>query len=350
MKTNKQNSNQNSNQVLNKQLHPMRINYRKPHDIKQFCKDDLSIIISWMKFFIKPGKTLVYFAAGNRIDDEYKNLFYDNVILVDYNFRGCTYDGEKIFCLSLDAIVAVYILKQLNVKIDCFVCICEGLYEGNGKYSINSNYFLNYCFPLFADTVLYMANNKEYYAGSEYKNIRAHYLELPFIKKRRVTPEDDEYISPLIFSPNEGHKAEVYLFEDKLDFKSSFNCGETPIHVHQDSIWNFEEELDIIYIGFENNYQKAIYEKLETKIIDTANFQKINLRGCINDKNMIHAFISDKKIKKVGIMTNGSYYIDIINFLKIEIHKDLEEIHFFHLENDNNEISVEDYNLQMLCC
>jgi hypothetical protein len=250
----------------------------------------------------------------------------------------------------LDAIAAVYILKQLKVKIDCFIAIQEGLYEGGGRYAINSNYFLNYCFPLFSDTVLYMANKKEYYCGSEYSNLREHYLELPFINKRKVTPEDDEYISPIIFSPYDGHKAEVYLFENKLNVKNSFNCGEIPIHVHQDSIWNFDEELDIIYIGFENSYQKAVFEKLESKIIDTANLQRINLRGCINDKNMIHAFISDKKIKKVGIMTNGSYFIDLISFIKIEIHKNLEEIHFFHLENDNNKISVEDYNLQMLCC
>jgi hypothetical protein len=339
MKSKEQNSNQNSNQGENNQLHPMRINYRMPHDIKQFCKDDLSIIISWMKFFIKPGKTLVYFAAGNQIDEAYKNLSYDNIILVDQSFRGCTFDGDKIFYLSMDAIVAVYVLKNINVKIDCFVCINEGLYEGGAHYAINSNYFLNYCYPLFSDTLLFLANNKEYYCGSEYSNLRDHYLELPFINKRRVTPEDAEYISPMIFSPNEGHKAEVYLFEDKLDVKNSINCGEIPIHVHQDSIWNFEDELDIIYIGFENNYQKAIYEKLETKIIDTSNFQRMNLRGCINDDNMINAYITDKKIKKVGIMTNGSYFIDLIKFLSFEINKDVEEIHFFHLENANQEFS-----------
>jgi hypothetical protein len=293
-----------------------------------------------MEFFIKPGKTLVYFASGNRVDEEYKNLKYDNVILVDYTFKHCSYDGNKIFSLCLDAIVAVYILKQLNVKIDCYVSVNEGIYEGGGKYSLNSNYFLNFCFPLFSDTVLYMANKKEYYAGSEYANLRKHYLELPFKSKRTVLPEDAEYISPIIFSPYEGYRAEVFLFVNKLDSNSSFNCGDIPIHVHKNSIWNSEEELDVIYVGFENNYQKAIFEKLEPKIIDTANFNLIN-RECINDINLVNAHFTDKNIKKVGIMTNGSYYFDLTKFLSLEINKDVEEIHFFNLENADQEFSFE---------
>ena len=341
MKSDKGNSSKNLNQeVENKLLHPLRINYKMPHDIERFCKNDLSLIISWLKFFIKPGKTLVYFASGNRIDKEYKNLSYDNVILVDYTFKGCTFDGEKVFCLSLDAIVAVYILKQLNVKIDCFVCVNEGLYEGGGHYAINSNYFLSYCYPLFSDTIIYMANNKEYYAGKEYANLRSHYIELPFKNKRTVLPEDVDYISPLIFSPFEGHKAEVFLFEHKLDSNGSFNCGDIPVHIHKNSIWNYEEELDVIYVGFENHYQKAIFEKLEPKIIDTSNFQQINNRECINDNNLINAHFTDKNIKKVGIMTNGSYF-DITKFLSVGINKNVEEIHFFHLENADLEFSFE---------
>ena len=339
MKSDRQNSNQNSNQEVDNQLHPLRINYRMPQEIERFCKDDLSLIISWLKFFIKPGKTLVYFASGNRIDEKYKDLPYDNVILVDYTFKHCSYNG-KVFCLSMDAIVAVYILKQLNVKIDCFVGIQEGLYEGGAHYAINSNYFLNYCFPLFSDTVLYMANRKEYYAGSEYANLREHYLELPFKNKRIVLPEDTEFISPKIFSPLEGYRAEVYLFEKKLESMDNFNCGEIPVYVHKNSIWNYEEKLDIIYVGFENRYQKAIFEKLEPKIIDTANFQFSN-RESINDNNLIYAYITEKQIKKVGVMTNGSYYIDLTKFLSIEPHKDLEEIHFFHFENADHEFSFE---------
>lgn len=341
MKSDKENSNQNSNKDVNNELHPLRINYRMPQEIERFCKDDLSLIISWLKFFIKSGKTLVYFASGNRVDPEYKNLGYDNVILVDYTFKGCTFDGEKVFCLSLDAIVAVYILKQLNVKIDCFIATNEGLFEGGGHYAINSNYFLNYCFPLFSDNVLFMANKKEYYCSSEYSNLRNHYLELPFNYKRTVLPEDVEFISPKIFSPFEGYRTEVFLFENKLDIESTFYCGKIPVHVHKNSIWNYEEELDLIYVGFENRYQKAIFEKLESKIIDTASFQQLNNREFINDDNLINTYITDRQIKKVGVMTNGDYYIDLTKFLPIGVHKNLEEIHFFHFENADQEFSFE---------
>jgi hypothetical protein len=341
MKSDKSKSNQNSIQEETNQLHPLRINYKMPHDINRFCKDDLSLIISWLKFFIKPGKTLVYLASGNRIDKEYKNLSYDNVILVDYTFKGCTFDGEKVFCLSLDAIVAVYILKQLNVKIDCFVGIQEGLYEGGAHYAINSNYFLNYCYPLFSDKLLFMANGKEYYAGSEYVNLRDNYLELPFRDRQTVLPEDVEFISPKIFSPLDGYRAEVFLFENKLDIESTFYSGDIPVYIHKNSVWNYAEELDIIYVGFENRYQKAIFEKLEPKIIDTASFQQLNNLKCINDDNLINAYITDRNIKKVGIMTNGSFYFDITKFLSVGINKDVEEIHFFHFENADQEFSFE---------
>lgn len=162
---------------------------------------------------------------------------------------------------------------------------------------------------------------------------------MPFKFKRTVFPDDVEYISPVIFSIFEGYRAEIFFFENKLDIESTFYGGNIPIHVNKNSIWNYEEEIDFIYVGFENNYQKAIFEKLEPKIIDTANFQQLSNRECINVNNLINAYITQKQIKKVGIMTNGSYYFDVTKFLSVEINKDIEKNHFFHFEDADLEFS-----------
>jgi len=245
-------------QKFDNKLSPsMKINYRTPSDLTEFTNENLLSIINWMSQFIKLGRTLVYFASGTHVYNEYKSLAYENVILVDYSFKQCCYDGDKIFTLSLDALMAVYVLKRLNVKIDCLVCINEGLYEGGGKYSINSDSFLGYCFPLFSDRLMHLGI-KNYYCGSEYFHQRTHYLDLPYSEKMILTPKDENYILPLIFSPHQGHRAEVTLLETKSDREHCFNCGEISIHVVHGSIWDKAEKLDLLLVGCENDYQKLV--------------------------------------------------------------------------------------------
>lgn len=93
-----------------------------------------------IKSAIKNGKTLLYLASGNNTDG-FSELPFDNVILVDLGFEDTKTVGNLLI-LKMDAIEAVFLLSTLNVKIDAFVCINEGLYEGGGNYPINSNWFM----------------------------------------------------------------------------------------------------------------------------------------------------------------------------------------------------------------
>lgn len=322
-------------QKFDNKLSPsMKINYRTPHDLNEFANENLLSIINWMSQFIKLGRTLVYFASGTHIYNEYKSLAYENVILVDYSFKQCCYDGDKIFTLSLDALMAVYVLKRLNVKIDCLVCINEGLYEGGGKYSLNSDSFLGYCFPLFADRLIHLGI-KDYYCGNEYFHQRTHYLDLPYNEKNVITPIDNDYISPLIFSPQQGHRAEVTVLENKSDKVHRFNRDGILLSIIHGSIWDDAEKLDLLFVGYENDYQKSVFQKIENKTIDLKSFEKKNGRFTLEAKKSINELCLDNQIERIGFIPNGVCYLDLAVFLANTGQNNLKEICFFHLNKDD---------------
>jgi len=309
----------NSTQKLESEVSAsMILSCRMSSKMNELCKENLVPIICWLKLFIKPGKTLVYFASGTHINDEYKNLNYENVILVDHSFKNCSYDGEKIICLGLDAIVAVFVLRQLNIKIDFLICINEGLYEGGGRYSLNSDSFLGYCFPLFSEKLIHLGI-KNYYCGNEYFHQRTHYLDLPYNEKKILTPIDKGYISPSIFS-TEGYRASVTLLENKSGTNYSFKSGGITVHVKHSSIFDFEDKLDVLFLQYENSCQKMTFERLEHKLVD--------LRG--EDNNSISKFCINNQYEKIGLIPNGSDYIDLVKSLS-ESDNHIKEIYFFHL-------------------
>lgn len=297
-------------------------------------KENLSVVIDWLKPFIKSGKTLVYFASGTRIHKEYQNLAYENIILVDYCFKSCNCIGDKIITLSLDALMAISVLKTLNVKIDCLVCINEGLYEGGGRYSINSDGFLGYCFPLLADRFIHMGI-KDYYCGIEYCHQREHYLDLPYLEKKILNSIDHEYISPLIFSPHQGHRVEVTVMENKSDKVHRFNRDGISLSIIHGSIWDEAENLDLIFVRYENDYQKSVFQKIENKAIDLKSFEKRNGRFTLEAKKSINQLCLDNQIEKIGFIPNGVCYLDLVVFLANTGQNNLKEICFFHLNKDD---------------
>jgi len=324
----------NSVQKLESELSAsMILSYRIPYKMNELYKEDLTPIICWLKLFIKPGKTLVYFASGTHIQDEYKNLNYENVILVDYSFKNCSYDGEKVICLGLDAIVAVSVLRQLSVKIDCLVTINEGLYEGGGRYSLNSDSFLGYCFPLFSDKLIHLGI-KDYYCGNEYFHQRTHYLDLPYNEKKILTPIDEGYISPSIFS-TEGYRAIVTLLEKKSGNNYSFKYGRIIVNVKHASIFDFENKLDVLFVQYENNCQKMVFEKLEPKLIDLRSFTKENNKFSNDAKNSINELCINNQYEKIGFIPCGVNYMDLINSLSEHYQNGLKEVFFFHLNKDD---------------
>ena len=111
-------------------------------------------------------KNLVYFASGDpkRV---FKDLPFDKVYLVDYRLKlqkNKNRDNSKVVLLPMDCFDAIDYFKKNQISIDCFVCLNEGLYEGGGRYPINSDLFVGYSMQVIRSSYIHIFD-KSYYGN-----------------------------------------------------------------------------------------------------------------------------------------------------------------------------------------
>jgi hypothetical protein len=271
-------------------------------------------------------RTLVYFASG-----PYKNVYeflpYDQVYLVDYCFAGNrnhhnqVSKSGKVLCLGMDCLSAVDFLKRSKVKIDCFVVLNEGLFEGGGHYAINSDMFLGYAIPILKDKYIHIVN-KNYY-GNQYHHVS---MDLPY-QMTAINEGDQDYIDPFLFSDDEYHKgfAKVYRME-KLTSTQDLNLNSNiKISIIQDSIWNHADELDLMAISITPQGQGDFFQRLN-KVISLRDLSLVQILDlCVR-----------KKIENIGLTpwSRGKYstFIDLIRNYSKEYPK---SISLFHLNRND---------------
>lgn len=266
-------------------------------------------------------RTLVYFASG-----PYKNVYeflpYDQVYLVDYCFAGNrnhhnqVSKSVKVFCIGMDSLLAVDYLKKSKVKIDCFVALNEGLYEGGGHYAINSDMFLGYVMPILKDKYIHIVN-KNYYGNQYHVSMDLSY------QMTAINEGDLDYIDPFLFSNDEYHKgfAKVYRME-KLTSEQDLNINPNiKISIIQDSIWSHSDELDLMAMSITSQGQGDFFLGLN-KVISTRDY----------NIDQILDFCVQNKIERIGFTpwakNNYSSFIDQIKNHTKEYPK---KISLFHL-------------------
>lgn len=293
-----------------------------------------SLDISEIKSLVRKGKTLVYFASGTFVNPKYKNLDYENIFLIDYAFRENTFDG-KLFCLKLDNIEAVNLFKDIGLKIDFFVSLNEGLFEGGGKYPVNSDVFLGYCFPIFSDKLIHLGC-KEYYSGRDFSHLRHHFLDLPFENKTELTSESKDYISPNIFSEMwEGSK--IVELKRKTNRIHKILFSNIDVIVKHDSIWSDETSLDAIFTRFDDEYQMHKIQQFNNRVY-AIKHKKSNTYKTYDIKAIIE-LCQKNGYKKIGLVPNGLNYLDQINTFTLRANGYPNEIFYYHLnKGDLNEI------------
>jgi hypothetical protein len=289
--------------------------------------------IRWFEDRKRAGKSLVYFASGTIINKDFLDLNYDNIFLIDYDFRGNSYYGDKIFCLKLDCIEAISLLKKLRITINCFVGLNEGLSEGGGHYPINSDCFLGYSFPLFSDTLIHIGC-KDYYYGKEFSHLWRHFLDLPYLEKHNLKLGDPEYISPLMFS-QWGERASVTLLKKKSTKEHKFTFNGQVVTLRHKSIWEDIEQLDAIYVRYDNSYQKERIEAIEKKAypvkyngLYTPNYKTYSFAEVIDMCNSL-------KFNKIGIVPTGGNNLKMIEEIKLKKSDYPNEIILYHLNKDD---------------
>jgi len=281
-------------------------------------------------------KTLVYFASGPN-KTEYQDLDFDQIYLIDNFFKKKQqaqidiFNSGKVFCIGMDCIQAVNFLRKQHVKIDCFVSLNEGLYEGGGRYAINSDFFIGYAMSLFKDNYIHIMN-KAYYQN-KYKVS----MDLPFIAEE-LNQNDTRYISPSIFSKNSFHKGNAKVFQ-MSKIKNTHPIKINPnikISVIHDSIWNYYHELELVVISILEQGQGAFFDKIP---------KVININH--NDLDEIFSKCQKNKLCKIGFMpwARGNYG-SFIEKIKSYDQGYPDEILLFHL-NKKDYKSVKDHALKV---
>jgi hypothetical protein len=270
-------------------------------------------------------RTLVYFASG--IDrPEYQELDFDRIILIDNCFKNRRRYPKRIFnkgkltCLGMDCLESVEYLKNENIKIDCFVSLNEGLYEGGGSYAINSDFFLGYIMPLLKDNYIHIMNQDYYH------NMYNVSMDLPY-EMEEISENEKDYISPFTFSKDDYHKGHAKVYKMARIFKTqnfAFN-SRLKFSINHDSIWNQYEKLDLIVISFTQQGQGTYFDKLP-KIL--------NLNS--NSIDEVFEYCKTNMIEKVGFTPWGNgYYRSFIKRLKDFEENFPKEIFLFHLNKDD---------------
>jgi hypothetical protein len=290
-------------------------------------------VIEWIKPLLKSGKNLVYFASGTYVNPEYKKLKYENVFLIDYCFRQNSYDGEKIFCLKLDNIEAVNLFRVLEIKIHFFVGLNEGLNEGGGRYPINSDSFIGYCFPLFTDRLLHIGC-KDYYHGTEFAHLRQHFLDLPFQEKLELTNDSQDYISPSHFS-NLGQRATLIALNKKVKRIHKISSSLIDIYVEHNSVWSAKDELDAIFTRFDTEFQKIMIQKFNKNVFPIKSYSMYEPQYKTYDTNEIIELCQNNKFRKIGLVPNGMNYTNQIKLFEQQANGFPKVIRYFHLNKDD---------------
>lgn len=275
-------------------------------------------------------KTLVYFASGP-IRAEYQDLDFDKIYLIDNCFRNRQRNTSKVFsegkitCVGMDCLESIEFLKKEEVKIDCFVSLNEGLYEGGGSYAINSDMFLGYAMPIFKKSYIHIMN-KNYYHHMYHVS-----MDLPYTIEE-IKEAESSYLSPNIFSKDEYHKEYAKVFQMDRLIPKNIEISLNPtikLKIIHDSIWNYYDNLDALIISFSEQGQRDFFDKIP-KVL---NKNAIKLDD-------IFDFCKRNKIQKIGFTPwRAGNYRDFLSKFKKQKVEYPNEILLFHLnKTDYKEI------------
>jgi hypothetical protein len=275
-------------------------------------------------------RTLVYFASGCD-SPEYLELDFDRIVLIDNCFKNkrrypeSIFKRSKITCIGMDCLESIEYLKKENIKIDCFVSLNEGLYEGGGSYAINSDMFLGYAMPLFKEQYIHIMNKNYYH------NMYNVSMDLPYIIEE-IKENDSRYLSPFIFSKNNYHKGHAKVFSMSMCDKSKSEIKinhRIKMQIIHDSIWNYYEELDTCVISFSDQGQVDFFER-KPKVL---NFKNISI-------DEIFEYCERNKIRKIGFTPFGrGKYNGFLKKLEGWNNEYPEEVILYHLnKSDYREI------------
>jgi hypothetical protein len=291
-------------------------------------------------------KTLLYLASG-KYYPEYAALPFDRLIFVDRSpgyAKSYPENNPQIRFIGADALRAIDMLKQEEVKVDCLVSVNEGLDEGGGNYPIFSGFLMGYLSPLLHDKFTLVCNLNNY--KSKYKILNK--LDWGFKKLKKIEPGMEGYIDPAQFSYAQHQSASanfgnVYLMQrDRSEISLNIPNSFTQAKIIHGSIWDDEQILDVIGLNLLSKHSLHDYSN--------GNYNKNN------EKNKIRTVDSFFEAKSKVMDINGRSFAEIMADCKAKGCQRIgltpwkkgdykEVIEYLKNNNDNAFISITFYHL-----
>jgi len=122
-----------------------------------FETEDPAAVVEALKG-LRGARTFLYLSSGHRVPDEYREIPYDAIVLVNYGFANPPAD-DRLFCLATDNNRAVVTLHAAGAKVHCVVGITDGCCEGGNYECVNSTSFFGRLSPILADEILYVTDH-----------------------------------------------------------------------------------------------------------------------------------------------------------------------------------------------
>lgn len=217
-----------------------------------------SYLLNLKEDLIKNGRTLFYPYCGLENLDYLKTLNYQNFIVADsqtkfYSCENFDMGRRRIITIDLDPLMVMFMMLDLNVKIDCIVGIKDEI------YSDNYSFLLEMSIPLLRDKITYIGSSR--FRIGPFKEIDKYSKKLPFKCKFNIRTDF------FVFFPDKelndiykiwGKDNDVFQM-DSLSKRSKVTLiNGKRVYLIQDSIWSYIDMLDLAFIEYDNTFQQSI--------------------------------------------------------------------------------------------
>ena len=320
-------------------------------------------IQSILERFTERSRNLVYFASGTdlkKIKSYYSDIrfrVFDNIVLVDFNHRvNAIIDGDNItvwsffnqqqklkalynvchfgvditdpagvkgniICLRADAIDAVDIFRQNDIKFDYFTVLNEGWAHFP---AMNNHAFTGYVLPVLKDVYYHFA----------WDAYRKYINKLPFTRIDKIEPGNESYLE--VYSQNHTSARSLLKLSGRTNSNIFRTINKVKVYLIRKSIWEDRDELDRIFISLRNNdFPKDSYWGKIRARDEKVSFMK---RGSITGyQDLLTEADSSVRNIVVGFIPMGFHgsYQSVIDFIRGHKFRNIKEIRFYHLDRND---------------
>ncbi|MGE5406703.1 MAG: hypothetical protein ACM3NR_03235 [Methanosarcina sp.] len=320
-------------------------------------------IRSILRRFTGKSRNLVYFASGidlKTIKKYYSDArfkAFDNIVLVDFHHRvNAIIDDDNItvwnffcppqelkafnnvfrfgtdisdpagvkgniICLRADAIDAVDIFRQNNIKFDYFTVLNEGWVHFP---AMNNHAFTGYALPIIKDAYYHFA----------WDAYRKYINRLPFNSIEKIEPGNESYHE--VYSKNHTPPRSLFRLSGRTDSNISKTIGKVKVCLVRKSIWEDSSELDRIFISLRSiAFRKdSFWGKIRDRY-DKVSFMK---KGSITGyQGLLSEADSSDRNRVVGFIPMGfqNSYQPVIDFMEGYDFRNIREIRFYHMDKND---------------